>query len=386
MTIKILFVTDVINTGGPYTYLRSFIHEVSKHTTLSIDLITFGSNPLPFKTHNNPKFIYHHISISREDSLISIPDRIIKLFRYLSSHSSNYDLLITDLFSPSFCTIITKQFFPNLCRIPHLYQFHGFPLLEKQSAGIFSPTVSGNIKRLIHYYLQKFVLHQTSKIIVFSHYSEHLIDKLYHLQNKVIITQPGVNHLMISKYRNISKSKAKSLLGLNPHTPIFLLVSRIEKRKGIDQFIANFPKYHGECQLILCSNFDEVSLNIFPLLTQANLGSKIKLINSPTPLQLSLLYRAATATILPSTMLETFGFVTLESLYFNTPVLAFDIGANPELIETKYLIKYNSKNRWQNLIFQLNVMEKNPIEKYSTSIISSFSWSSYLKEILALVK
>jgi glycosyltransferase involved in cell wall biosynthesis len=133
----------------------------------------------------------------------------------------------------------------------------------------------------------------------------------------------------------------------------------------------------------LCSNFDQAFFSIFPALEEANLGSKIKLINSPSSDQLSLLYRAATVTILPSTMLETFGFVTLESLYFNTPVIAFDIGANPELIETKYLVKYSSKNHWQELISRLNDTEKQPIEKYSSPLIKSFSWSSYLNKMLA---
>lgn len=386
MTIKILFITDVINTGGSYTYLRSFVHEVSKQTTASIDLITFGNSPLPLKTQNIPKFNYHHISISREYSLISIPKKIIKLFRHLSTHSSSYDLLITDLINPGLCTIITKQFFPSLRRIPHLHQFHGSPSLEKQSAGIFSSTILGHFKYLLHFYLEKFVLHQVSSIIVFSRYSQHLIDKLHHLQKKVIIARAGVDHFLTSKYRNISKSQAKSLLGFDPQTPIFLLVSRIEKRKGIDQFIAKFPQYHGKGQLILCSNFDQVYFNLFPILNQSKLGSRIKLINSPSPHQLSLLYRAATATILPSTMLETFGFVTLESLYFNTPVLAFDIGANPELIEAKYLIKYGSKNHWQMLVSRLNGLEDHPIEKYHSSLIHSFSWSSYLQKILALAK
>lgn len=386
MAIKILFITDAIYPGGSYTYLRSFIQEISLDSKIYFDLITFGDCPLPLKYENIKNFNYRHFFVSKKNSLISVFDKSIKLFRYFSKNSSTYDLLITDLINPSFCTLIVKKFFPKIRRIPHLYQFHGSPLLEKKSMGMFNNGFWGRFKYCVHYCFEAFVFRQVTNIIVFSNYSKNLIGKLHHIKKKIIVIKPGVACFLNSKYRRLSKDKARSCLGFDPHIPIFLLVSRIEKRKGIDEFINNFSKIKSKGQLILCSNFDQVHFNVFPVLEKANLGSKLKLINSPTAEQLSLLYRAATVTILPSIMLETFGFVTLESLYFNTPVLAFDIGANPELIENKYLVKYDSKNRWKKLMSKLITLEKFPIEKYSSPLVHSFSWSSYLSKILELTK
>lgn len=387
MATRILFITDAIYPGGSYTYLSSFIKEICKHNNVSIDLITFGDCPIPVEQNVINNFNYYHFTFPRKYSLISIFRRIIKLLNYFFKNHSKYDLLITDLANVSFCVLISKYFFSDLRRIPHLYQFHGSVLLEKKSMGKFNNKLFGCLKYRVNYYFENFVIRQVSKVIVFSKYSKELIEKLHHIHKKIIFIKPGITHYLNSKCRNMSKFQARSYLGFNHSTPIFLLVSRIEKRKGVDQFIKNFSKYYkNKGQLVLCSNFDQVYFNIFPILEEANLGSKIKLINSPSPDQLSMLYRAATVTILPSTTLETFGFVTYESLYFYTPVIAFDIGANPELIEAKYLTKYGLKNRWQKLVSQINDIEKKPIEKYCPPLIDSFSWSPYLKKILTLVK
>ena len=119
-------------------------------------------------------------------------------------------------------------------------------------------------------------------------------------------------------------SEAERLAGRRPY---FLFVGRLVKIKGLHTLFDVFRHYEGADLLIAGDGAWGDALR-----KQAAGLDNVRFLGHVHPQTLRALYRGAIATLVPSLVYETFGFITLESLAQGTPVIARDFGAVAELV------------------------------------------------------
>ncbi|MGH7570249.1 MAG: glycosyltransferase family 4 protein [Gemmatimonadota bacterium] len=110
--------------------------------------------------------------------------------------------------------------------------------------------------------------------------------------------------------------------------PFFLVASRLEKAKGVQEAIQAFATFRGaDLRIAGRGDFE-------PRLRETARGMQhVRFLGWQGRDALRDLYRAAAAVIVPSLCYETFGFVALEALAVGTPVVVRDRGALPEIVE-----------------------------------------------------
>jgi glycosyltransferase involved in cell wall biosynthesis len=121
-----------------------------------------------------------------------------------------------------------------------------------------------------------------------------------------------------------AESEAAKLAGERPY---FLFVGRLVKIKGVHTLIEAFRGYDGADLLIAGDGAYGGELR-----KQAAGIPNVRFLGHVHPDLLRALYAGAIATLVPSLVYETFGFITLESLAQGTPVIARDLGAVGELV------------------------------------------------------
>lgn len=109
--------------------------------------------------------------------------------------------------------------------------------------------------------------------------------------------------------------------------PYFLFVGRLVRIKGVQRLIEVFCDYDG-ADLVIAGDGSFAG----QLRKQARGLSNVRFLGHVHPQMLRALYARAIATLVPSLVYETFGFITLESLAQGTPVIAHDLGAVGELV------------------------------------------------------
>jgi glycosyltransferase involved in cell wall biosynthesis len=121
-----------------------------------------------------------------------------------------------------------------------------------------------------------------------------------------------------------AQAQAAALAGDRPY---FLFVGRLVKIKGAQTLFDAFRRYDGADLLIAGDGAWSEELK------QLAAGTpNVRFIGRVHPEPLRALYAGAIATLVPSLVYETFGFITLESLAQSTPVIARDLGAVGELV------------------------------------------------------
>jgi glycosyltransferase involved in cell wall biosynthesis len=113
-----------------------------------------------------------------------------------------------------------------------------------------------------------------------------------------------------------------------PDEPYFLFVGRLEKLKGLQTLIPVF-RHHRRARLLIAG-----SGGYEPRLRRLAQGdNNIRFLGHLSPGQLQALYQHAIAVVLPSICFEMFPLVMIEAFKQETPVIARDLGAMPEVVE-----------------------------------------------------
>jgi glycosyltransferase involved in cell wall biosynthesis len=108
--------------------------------------------------------------------------------------------------------------------------------------------------------------------------------------------------------------------------PYFLFVGRLVRLKGVHTLIDAFREYDLADLLIAGDG------PLGPELRRSAAGlDHVRFLGRVHPDPLRLLYRGATAVLVPSLAYETFGFIALEALAQRTPVIATSLGAVGEV-------------------------------------------------------
>lgn len=395
--MKTLFITDIVSIGGTTTYLENITNAYALNGH-QLSLIAFSENREiePSVTQFGFKKILF-IRKTRSFRPIFIIERTIKLYFCLKKFlaTNQVDSILIDLIFPAFSLLVVRSLFAKeLKNVKIIYQFHGFDSLEKGYE-----ISSLNWKQQFKHYRKKLRLSIDAwilttlpdTIIVFSNYAAQLLRE-NHVGTSILQIKPGVEKTLQKIGTKFSKQKAREQLGFSEKAKIALIASRLEHRKGVLDFFGRITKDSKLANIVfvVASDFgyEEGTYDFFKLLAKQKLTTAVHSISRPSREDLALLYRAADATILPSLDLETFGLVTLESMSVGTPVVAFAIGANPELIEKAFLA--DSKHPLQLTKKILNLLEMTPTQRLNLEakmiqITKKYSWDAYIQSINAIV-
>lgn len=203
------------------------------------------------------------------------------------------------------------------------------------------------------------------------------------------------NPIDTSVFRTIDKSVARQLLSLN-HDKKYILFGAMnatsDPNKGfheLNQALSNLNNDNNNIELIIFGASGSGKYQNYMGIPLTYLG---RLYDDVT---LKLMYNAADVVVVPSKQ-ENLSNVIMESLSCGTPVVGFDIGGNPDLIEHRingYLAKpFDNKSLLEGIKWVLdltnspqltNNVRKKIIDKYSYSIVSKRYNDLYKKCLLS---
>lgn len=383
--MNIFILCDLQPMGGSITYTRNF---VSALTTLnhSVTIVSFAEEEYNHFTQH-PLVFQKHFIIKRRFYKISLLSRFSKLFAYLKDkQATEYDLVICDYYLPAFTYLLCRMILRRWKKIPLFYQFHGSVALEQHSQHVYKKNRLAQVNYAINYALEKFCFFHAGKIICFSNYARSILEQTFKFGHKIVLIPPGREILFDTVCAKYTKQQAREELGLSLTKKIIFLASRIEPRKGVLECL----KFLSESRDRLPDTLIVVATNLMGFTdTLASItGLPILYVQLPRREKLALLYRAADLTLMPSRKLETFGLTTLESLSCGTPVVAYDIGANKELIPPEFLASISQPRSLIDVVVKTLNKDKESREQLSLSCIEKveqYSWESYVQKVVLLI-
>lgn len=166
--------------------------------------------------------------------------------------------------------------------------------------------------------------------------------------------------------------------------PYFLFVGRLVKLKGAQMLIEAFRRYPDADLLIAGDGIYE------PELRRLATGMpQVHFLGRKRPDELRSLYRGAIALLVPSIVYETFGFITLEALGQQTPVIALELGAISEVVhDTGGGITYHTEDE---LLEAMARLQADPALRDALgatgyqSYLARYSQEAHLKEYLGAI-
>lgn len=383
--MNILILCDLQPMGGSITYIRNF---VSALTTLnhSVTIVSFAEEEYDYFAQQ-PLLLQKHFIIKQRFYKISLFSRFSKLFAYLKSkQATEYDLVICDYYLPAFTYLLCRMILRRWKKIPLFYQFHGSVALEQHSQHISKKNRLAKFNYVINHTLENFCFSQSDKLICFSNYSQSILEQTFNYGHKIVLIPPGREILFDTVRAKYTKQQAREELGLSTTKKIIFLASRIETRKGIPECLRILSEAGDRLQDVLII----VATNLMGFTdTLAGItGLPVLYVQLPSRVKLALLYRAADLTLMPSRQLETFGLATLESFSCGTPVVAYDIGANKELIPPELLAPISQPRSFADVLVKAVSKDKKSREQLSLLCVEKaeqYSWESYAKKVVSLV-
>ena len=163
--------------------------------------------------------------------------------------------------------------------------------------------------------------------------AEHYAKKLC-LDSKKICILP--NSIDIKTYRSLSEFAPDGLKGLDFESKIVLFPRSLSVRHGasfLPEILQRILQRHKDARLVICGRGD-LTTKLSDDFKVMNLSNYVVFLNGVANWQMPYLYKNASCTIIPS-MTEGFPRAILESMAFNTPFVAFDVGGCKEILNEK---------------------------------------------------
>jgi glycosyltransferase involved in cell wall biosynthesis len=113
----------------------------------------------------------------------------------------------------------------------------------------------------------------------------------------------------------------------------FVWIARMNKHKGVENAIEAAERMGAK--LLLAGRIDPTQKEYFESVIKPHLNEKIRYVGELTEQELSDFYGPAKATLYPIEWEEPFGLVVAESMACGTPVIAYNRGSMPEIIDDK---------------------------------------------------
>ena len=254
----------------------------------------------------------------------------------------------------------------------------------------------GHIKQklgvLFRKYIEKKVLSKANKIIVLSQFMKQKLQYLYNIQdNKITIISGGIN---LERFKPITvRKKLRKKLNLPENRYILLTIRNLVSRMGIDNLILamndlvrNYPDIY-----LVIGGRGYLEKKLKNLVSKLGLEKWITFVGYIPDDILPEYYQTADLFVLPTSKLEGFGLVTLESMSCGTPVLATPVGGTVEILkkfDKHFLFKgINSEDMVEGIekFLKQKDIHSNLRERCRRFVEDNYSWDKFsntLEEII----
>jgi glycosyltransferase involved in cell wall biosynthesis len=235
-------------------------------------------------------------------------------------------LLHPDTIFASHFALHALPLLPELSRAAHVVHFHGPWAQESNVEGQAWAQVTA--KKAV----EKLVYRNARAFITLSEAFRQLLIDAYKISpHKVHVIPGGVD---LERFCPGNQSAARAVLGWPQERPLLVCVRRLTPRMGLERLILAFSRIaarHPQAELIIGGK-GPLLPRLESSIASLGLQNRVRLAGYISEEHLPVVYRAATATIMPSERLEGFGLTTIESLACGTPVLVTPVGGLPEVI------------------------------------------------------
>lgn len=357
--MKIALVYDRINKWGGAEQILLTLHEVFPNATLYTSVLDF-KNASWAKVFKNIKTSFLQKipwARSRHEYLGTFMPMVFESFDF-----SGFDLVIS-VTSEAAKGILVKPPTKHISIIltPTRYLWSGYNIYFRNP-----------ILRFVSYpfvnYLKKWDIiasKRPDKLVAISKEVQKRISKFYKRESEVIFPPVDLSMLALLKKQNINKKD------------YYLLVSRLVPYKKVDIAIKAFNK-SGKKLIIVGGGTLERKLKKISKKNIEFLG----IVNLET---LAKLYQEAKALIMPQE--EDFGIVSIESQFFNTPVIVYSKGGSLDTVINGKTGIFFQKQTVDSLMSAVKEFEKHEfLEKDLMQNSKKFSKDVFKEKILSIIK
>lgn len=235
-----------------------------------------------------------------------------------------------DVINPHFALYAYPWLRDRPAKIPMVCHFHG-PWAEEMA--VEKRSWGGRAQALVARRMERAVYRRSTRLITLSNAFRDIAHRDYDVPLDRIRVIPG--GMDLAPYLAAPERKeARARLGWPEDAPILLTVRRLYRRMGLENLIDAMDlvrRSHPNVRLLMAGT-GPIAAELEDRIQQRGLTVPIKLIGFLPEADLPLAYAAADLSIVPTTALEGFGLITVESLASGTPVLGTPIGGTQEIL------------------------------------------------------
>lgn len=211
--------------------------------------------------------------------------------------------------------------------LPLVVHFHGPWAMEAEREG--AGWLGAGVRRA----MERTVYRRGSLSITLSRAFARVLESGYGISAERIRVVPG--GVDLAPFADLPpREDARTLLGWPGDRPVVLAVRRLVRRMGLEDLIAaaDLLRRSRRDMLLLIAGGGPMHGDLEALIQARGLESHVRLLGRLPEDRLPLAYRAADLTVVPTTALEGFGLIAVESLAAGTAVLVTPVGGLPEVV------------------------------------------------------
>ncbi|MCC7429768.1 glycosyltransferase family 4 protein [bacterium] len=315
---KLIFFTDLINTGGTEKSIVSLINEIRNQSQDFEIKVCSLSNVDNFKWFFETNKI--QIDFLGVDTVKNRFSSIFKIIKYL--RKENPDIIHLNLkYSIIFGGLASK-----FCKIKSVLTTIRMHELWKLETGF-----KFKVERLF----VRFAYSKINKVICVAHSIKKFEEKIKVFNTKKLkVIHNGID---LSLYENLKpKTDLRKELGFDEKTKIILTVGRLDPMKGLQFLIEATPKILAKQPntKVLIVGEGSYRNELENLIAKLKLEKDVFLVGLKTIEEVQNFYQNSDIFVFP-TLSEGLSNVLLESMINGLPVVATEIGGNCEIIENE---------------------------------------------------
>jgi len=191
----------------------------------------------------------------------------------------------------------------------------------------------GALTVLVKETVERAVYRRASKAIVLSAAFRDVLTQRYRVPEERIHVVPGgvdVDRFAIAR----SRAACRRALGWPEGRPIVLCVRRLVRRVGVDTLVdaAVALRKRVPEALVLIAGRGPLKAELEARIAALGLANHVRLLGFVSDEMLPIAYRAADLSVVPTTALEGFGLITVESLAAGTPCIVTPVGGLTDVV------------------------------------------------------